>query len=130
LGKIAILGQPPSLQLPALHLVVYHRSARLGTQDIVLIPLDKTQLALIAVFLNTGIYGFEIIGITHFFNRMGPCLNSGIGDPGTPAMAAPNDLAFSTIFSVSSESESEFMILPFQFVMPARWNGQNSRARF
>ena len=54
---------------------------------------------------------------------MGPSLNSGVGNPGTPAMAAPNDLAFSTIFSVSSESESEFMVLPFQFVMLARWNG-------
>ena len=95
----------------------------MSTQYIVFIPLDKTQLVLIAVFLNIGIYGFEIIGIPHFFNRMGPSLNSGVGDPGTPAMAAPNDLAFSTIFSVSSESESEFMVLPFQFVMLARWNG-------
>ena len=95
----------------------------MSTQYIVFIPLDKTQLALIAVFLNIGIHGFEIIGITHFLDGMSPGLNSGVGDPGTPAMAAPNDLAFSTIFSVSSESESEFMVLPFQFVMLARWNG-------
>ena len=63
----------------------YERAGRvtcLGTQDIIFVPLDKTHLALIAMFLNIGIHRFKIIGIAHFFNGMGPGLHSGVGNPG------------------------------------------------